>query len=236
MYNIRRISFVVCLSFTLLFSPLLSSYSSAFSEQVMDLGAKGEDVIELQERLSYIGFYKGEIDGIYDWELKNSVIYFQKEFGLELVDGITGVKTKEMLLKATEESADSTQVSGPELDTSFSSQDIQYMAQAVYGEARGESYEGKVAVAAVILNRVEHSDFPDTVSEVIFESGAFTAVDDGQMWLSPDAEAYQAVYDAINGSDPTNEAIYYFNPETATSDWIWSREQVIKIGNHIFAI
>lgn len=116
----------------------------------------------------------------------------------------------------------------------FSANDIKLMANAVHGEARGEPYEGKVAVAAVILNRVDNASFPNSVSGVIFEPGAFTAVSDGQIWLTPDKEAKKAVIDAVNGWDPTGNCIYYFNPDTATSAWIWSRPQVKTIGKHIF--
>lgn len=116
----------------------------------------------------------------------------------------------------------------------ISENDLKLMANAVYGEARGEPYIGQVAVAAVILNRLESEKFPDTVSGVIFQPGAFTAVADGQIWLTPNKQAKKAVMDAINGWDPTVGALYYFNPATATSKWIWSRPQVKKIGKHIF--
>lgn len=118
---------------------------------------------------------------------------------------------------------------------SFSQGDIDLMAKAVYGEARGESYTGQVAIAAVIINRVESEDFPNTVSAVIFEPWAFTAVHDGQFYLTPDATAYRAVRDAVNGSDPTGEALYYWNPVTATNKWIWSRPIITTIGKHVFA-
>ncbi|RAL22727.1 hypothetical protein DL897_13355 [Thermoflavimicrobium daqui] len=108
------------------------------------------------------------------------------------------------------------------------------LANAVYGESRGEPYVGQVAVAAVILNRLEHEQFPNTVTGVIFQPGAFTAVADGQIWLKPNETARKAVMDAINGWDPTGNCIYYFNPVTATSKWIWSRPQVKRIGKHIF--
>ncbi|AZV44162.1 hypothetical protein BAOM_3553 [Peribacillus asahii] len=120
------------------------------------------------------------------------------------------------------------------LPEGFSQNDIQLMANAVYGESRGEPYVGQVAVAAVILNRVQSPSFPNTVSGVIFEPGAFTAVADGQIWLTPNETAKEAVVDAINGWDPTGNAEYYFNPDTATSGWIWSRPQIKKIGKHIF--
>ena len=116
----------------------------------------------------------------------------------------------------------------------FSENEIRLMSQAVYGEARGEPYIGQVAIAAVILNRLESESFPDTVSGIIFQPGAFTAVADGQIWMEPDETARKAVMDAINGWDPAEGAVYYFNPETATSKWIWSRPQKKKIGKHIF--
>ena len=116
----------------------------------------------------------------------------------------------------------------------FSQNDIQLMANAVHGESRGEPFIGQVAVAAVILNRVQSASFPNTVSGVIFQPGAFTAVADGQIWLTPNETSKKAVLDAINGWDPTGEAIYYFNPATATSGWIWNRPQIKKIGKHIF--
>ncbi|QQE72782.1 cell wall hydrolase [Brevibacillus composti] len=116
----------------------------------------------------------------------------------------------------------------------LSENDMKLMANAVYGEARGEPYEGQVAIAAVILNRIESPSFPDTPSGVIFEPRAFTAVADGQIWLTPNAQAKKAVRDALNGWDPTGGCTYYFNPATATSKWIWSRPQVKRIGRHIF--
>jgi len=117
----------------------------------------------------------------------------------------------------------------------ISKSDIEWLARAVYGEARGEPFTGQVAVAAVILNRVESSQFPDTVKEVIFEPLAFTAVADGQIYLAPNASAYSAARAALNGLDPTGGALYYWNPARATNKWIWSRPIVKRIGNHVFA-
>lgn len=117
----------------------------------------------------------------------------------------------------------------------FSRSDFNLLARAVYAEARGESYEGQVAVAAVILNRVKHPDFPDSIPGVIYQPGAFTCVDDGQINLTPNGTAYKAAQDAINGWDPTNGAIYYWNPATAQSKWVWTRAITAKIGNHVFA-
>lgn len=234
----------------------------AFSSQEIARGAYGDDVIELQARLQYIGYYTGTIDGKFGygtyWALRN----FQEQFGLP-VDGIAGAKTKKKLADASEYDEKfvkdnlnkgnkfttygnkplASQVSkgagkkeNIQLPGKYSEQDLRLMANAVYGEARGEPYEGQVAVAAVILNRVEHPDFPDTVGGVIFQPLAFTAVADGQIWLEPNERAKQAVLDAINGWDPSENAIYYFNPVTATSKWIWSRQQIKKIGAHIFCI
>lgn len=205
--------------------------------ELLKIGSRGSDVTELQQRLTYIGYYHGEIDGQYGWMTYQGVQNFQIQFGLELADGIAGPKTKEKLLAATSDWQGGNRVgTGASLGSAYtlSRNDRQLMAQAVYGEARGEPYEGQVAVAAVILNRLKDSQFPDTVSGVIFEPLAFTAVADGQIWLEPDESAHKAVQDAINGWDPSLNALYYFNPETATSKWIWTRPQIKQIGRHIF--
>ncbi|UTR14612.1 cell wall hydrolase [Salipaludibacillus sp. LMS25] len=363
--------------------------AEAFSDQVVQRGATGDDVVELQARMQYNGYYNGTIDGVFGWQTYWSVKEFQKQFGLEVVDGVVGDKTKAMLERATkydkefvlqnlregrkftyyggvdkniqrgpkgskgqpkkqpkddgvekqqeqkqpkeeapapkeeppaeeqqpqakerpvkEEPEAPAEESPPEqqepaeeptpegaeepeeapeepeeapaepeetpeepeapeepeedpieeietpeeeepeaqdddiniekamnVPEGFSDNDIQLMAQAVYGEARGEPYEGQVAVAAVILNRIESPIFPNTVSDVIFEPLAFTAVADGQIWMEPNERARKAVMDAINGQDPSGNAIYYFNPQTATNKWIWSRPQIKQIGKHIF--
>ncbi len=320
--------------------------AEAFTNQVVQQGAVGDDVIELQARLQYIGFYNGKIDGVFGWKTYWALRNFQYEFGLP-IDGMAGWQTKLKLAKAskyneqfvkeqinsgkkfshyggvdlnkqktpsankstnnkaagnankgnaapsknsntnankapsssnqksanqpktnnagankantnnntttkktTNNNAQSTptksaQNNGSEVvkkqtptaanvPNGFSQNDIQLMANAVYGESRGEPYIGQVAVASVILNRVSSASFPNTVSGVIFEPRAFTAVADGQIWLTPNETAKKAVLDAINGWDPTGNAIYYFNPDTATSGWIWSRPQIKQIGKHIF--
>ncbi|MEN1969135.1 spore cortex-lytic enzyme [Lentibacillus sp. N15] len=237
----------------------------AFSNQVIQKGASGDDVIELQARLQYIGFYTGKIDGVFGWGTYWALRNFQQDFGMT-VDGLAGDKVKQKLVKASKydkqhveqqisqgnqfntygnsgqnkQTKDTTQKSTNPTPTAvnvpqgYSQNDIKLLANAVHGEARGESYVGQVAVAAVILNRVESATFPNTVSGVIFEPRAFTAVADGQIWLTPNETAKKAVIDAINGWDPTGNALYYFNPDTATSAWIWSRPQIKKIGKHIF--
>lgn len=206
----------------------------AFSTQVLRQGSVGEDVTELQSRLTYNGYYKGKIDGVFGWGTYWAVRNFQDQFGLP-VDGIVGAATKAMLVRATKYEKSSTSGStGTTVPSGYSQNDIQLMARAVYGEARGESYTGQVAIAAVILNRVQSASFPNTIAGVIYEPGAFTAVADGQINLTPNETAKKAVIDAINGWDPTGNAIYYFNPATATSKWIWSRPQIKQIGKHIF--
>ncbi|WP_156931947.1 spore cortex-lytic enzyme [Bacillus sp. J37] len=396
----RIMMMVVVMTFTTItyqFALHHTPAAHAFSEQIIQRGATGSDVIELQARLQYNGYYHGPIDGVYGWSTYWAVKNFQDTFGLEEVDGLVGQKTKDMLATSTkfysdyvyeqinkgrrfthyggvpldiqsaptdqeikrarqiaeqrkiesekqykaqannqqakqqqqtqqkqqeqqqqqaqqkqqeqqqqqaqqkqqeqqqqqaqqkqqeqqqqqtqqkqqtdqqqqqdqqkqqeqqqqqaqqkqqqnnqndqakqptqekkdnnQQQNDSTAVNMP---GGFSQNDIQLMANAVYGEARGEPYIGQVAVAAVILNRVNSPTFPNTVSGVIFEPLAFTAVADGQIWLTPNENAKKAVLDAINGFDPTENAIYYFNPNTATSSWIWGRPQIKRIGKHIF--
>ena len=249
----------------------------AFSNQIIQKGAVGDDVIELQSRLQYIGYYNGKINGVFGWSTYWALRNFQSEFGLP-IDGLAGATTKAKLAKASKYNeqfvkkqmntgnkfthyggVDQSKQSSPNpakqtppkqtaqpkkttpkkptaanIPNGYSQNDIQLMANAVYGESRGEPYTGQVAVAAVILNRVNSATFPNTVSGVIFEPGAFTAVADGQIWLTPNKNAKKAVVDAINGWDPTGEALYYFNPDTATSGWIWGRPQIKRIGKHIF--
>jgi N-acetylmuramoyl-L-alanine amidase len=255
----------------LLFPIVGSHHVEAFSNQVIQQGAVGDDVIELQARLQYLGFYNGKIDGVFGWGTYWALRNFQYEFGLP-IDGLAGPATKEKLVKASkyneqfvkqqikkgnkfshyggvplerqkkpsrgggaaQPKAQPQRVTATNTPNGFSSNDIQLMANAVYGEARGEPYVGQVAVAAVILNRLESPSFPNTISGIIFEPGAFTAVADGQIWLTPNETARKAVLDAINGWDPTGNALYYFNPDTATSAWIWSRPQIKRIGKHIF--
>jgi N-acetylmuramoyl-L-alanine amidase len=244
----------------IVFSPCQDLRGNAFSNQVIQRGAVGDDVIELQARLQYIGFYRGKIDGVFGWGTYWAVRNFQNAFGLP-VDGLVGATTKQKLVKASKynESYVKEQIykggnftyyggsaqtkyggrgnirpTAVNTPSGFSQNDIQLLANAVYGEARGEPYEGQVAVAAVILNRLKHPAFPKTISGIIFEPGAFTAVSDGQIWLTPNETAKRAVLDAIHGWDPSDGAIYYFNPATATSKWIWSRPQIKQIGKHIF--
>ncbi|WP_446697283.1 spore cortex-lytic enzyme [Thermoactinomyces mirandus] len=209
---------------------------------VLKRGSRGGDVWDLQGRLKFIGFYTGKVDGHYGERTYRAVRLFQYEFGLK-IDGVAGSKTLQKLRAATKnytpdkigkKPTKTGAVSVPKSSYGFSNNDIQLLAQAVYAEGRGEPYIGKVAIAAVILNRIESEKFPDTVSGIIFQPLAFEAVADGQIWLQPDEEAKKAVRDALNGWDPSGGALYYFNPARATSKWIWSRPQIKKIGDHIF--
>ncbi|WP_274655243.1 spore cortex-lytic enzyme [Paenibacillus humicola] len=224
--------------------------AETFSSATLQTGSSGKDVYELQGRLKYLGFYDGKVDGQFGTKTKNSVTWFQWKFGLKS-DGVVAAKTKLKLWEATRNwrptAADlpssggqGGSAGGTNLSKSsrlgLSDNDLKLMANAVYGESRGEPYVGQVAVAAVILNRLSSPSFPNSISGVIFQPGAFTAVADGQIWLTPNATAKKAVQDAINGWDPTGGCIYYFNPVTATSKWIWSRPQVKTIGKHIFCM
>lgn len=189
-------------------------------------GSRGAEVTQIQTKLKRWGYYKGNIDGIYGSQTLEAVKYFQRKNGLA-VDGIAGKKTLEAMgiFNSTGNSNSS---------NSTSNSDLNLLARAVYSEARGEPYVGQVAVAAVVLNRVKNSSFPNTISGVIYQPGAFTAVADGQINLTPNQTAYNAARDALNGWDPSYGSIYYFNPNTATSAWIWSRPHVITIGKHRF--
>lgn len=188
-------------------------------------GSSGSEVRKIQEKLKRWGYYSGRVDGIYGSGTESAVKKFQKANGLK-ADGIAGKATLNAMGISSSNSSSS---SGGN-----NSNDLNLLSRVVYSEARGEPYVGQVAVAAIVLNRVSHSSFPNSVAGVVYQSGAFDAVSDGQINLTPDSTARKAAQDAINGWDPTYGCIYYFNPSTATSKWIWSRPQVLTIGKHIF--
>ena len=189
-------------------------------------GSRGAEVTQIQTKLKRWGYYFGNIDGIYGSQTLEAVKYFQRKNGLQ-VDGIAGKNT----LAAMGIMNSSNSSSG---SSSSYQNDLNLLARIVYGEARGEPYTGQVAVAAVVLNRVKSSSFPNTISGVIYQKGAFDAVSDGQFNLTPNSTAKKAAQDALNGWDPTYGAINYFNPATATNKWIWSRPMTVTIGNHRF--
>lgn len=195
---------------------------------VVKSGSRGATVRTIQTKLKRWGYYTGSVDGIFGSQTTAAVKYFQRKNGLT-ADGIVGKATAAAMgVSLSGTSSSSTSASG------ISNSDLYLLSCCVYGEARGESYTGKVAVAAVVLNRVRSSSFPNSISGVIYQQGAFTCVSDGQINLGTNDECTRAAQDALNGWDPTGGAIYYFNPATATSKWIWSRPQLVTIGRHIF--
>ena len=186
-------------------------------------GSSGNEVTQIQTKLKRWGYYNGSIDGIYGSKTVAAVRLFQSKNGLT-VDGIAGPKTLAAMGIFTSSSGGG----------SASNSDLNLLAHLIYAEARGEPYSGQVAVGAVVLNRVKSSKFPNSVAGVIYQPGAFDVVSDGQINYAPNTTAINAARDALNGWDPTYGCIYYFNPNTATSSWIWSRPYVITIGNHRF--
>ena len=212
---------VFIVRFILLFI-LFSNLDTVFA--LSKYGSRGEEVKQIQTKLKRWGYYNGSIDGIYGTKTLNAVKSFQRKNGLT-VDGIAGTKTlNAMGINNTGNSTKSTS----------NSSNVNLLAHLIYGEARGESYVGQVAVGAVIMNRVKSSLFPNTISGVIYQRGAFDAVSDGQINMTPNSTAIKAAQDAINGWDPSYGAIYYFNPNTATNKWIWSRPVTVTIGKHRF--
>lgn len=191
-------------------------------------GSRGQMVKTIQQKLKNWGYYTGSVDGVYGAKTTAAVKYFQRKNGLT-ADGIAGNKT----LKAMGISTATASTSG---GGGYSNSDVTLLARLISGEARGESYTGKVAVGAVVLNRVKSSSFPNTISGVIYQPYAFTAVSDGQINVPPDNSCYEAAKAAMNGWDPTYGAIYYYNPSTATSKWIFSRKTTVTIGKHVFAV
>ena len=201
-------------------------FRNSEAEALSKYGSRGEEVRTIQTKLKRWGYYSGNIDGIYGSQTQSAVRWFQSKNGLS-VDGIAGPKT--LAAMGIYNSSGNSSSSG-----ATNSNDLNLLARLVYGEARGEPYTGQVAVAAVVLNRVKSSSFPNTVAGVIYQSGAFDVVSDGQINLTPDSTAKKAAQDALNGWDPSYGAIYYFNPKTATNKWIWSRPATVTIGNHRF--
>ena len=186
-------------------------------------GSSGNEVTQIQTKLKRWGYYNGNIDGVYGSKTVAAVKSFQSKNGLT-VDGIAGPKTLAAMGIFSSSSGGG----------SVNNSDLNLLAHLIYAEARGEPYSGQVAVGAVVLNRVKSSKFPNSVAGVIYQPGAFDVVSDGQINYAPNTTAINAARDALNGWDPTYGCIYYFNPNTATSKWIWSRPYVVTIGNHRF--
>lgn len=189
-------------------------------------GSSGAVVTQIQTKLKSWGYYTGSVDGVYGSGTERAVRAFQQKNGLT-VDGKAGDQT----LAAMGLSAGSGNSGG---SGGASSSQVDLLARLISAEARGEPYSGQVAVGAVVLNRIKHPSFPNTLSGVIYQSGAFTCITDGQFNQPVAESAYRAARDALNGVDPSGGAIYYFNPSTATSAWIWSRPLITVIGKHRF--
>lgn len=230
MKKLLKMAIIAVMAFSVCFgAAAFTEYNSESAYAVVyKQGSSGTTVKKIQQKLKNWGYYSGSVDGIYGAKTKAAVKYFQRKNGLT-ADGVAGDKTLAALGISTTSSASSSSGS------SYSNNDVNLLARLIYGEARGESYVGQVAVGAVVLNRVKSASFPNTVSGVIYQGYAFTAVADGQINLTPNATAKKAAQDAMNGWDPTYGAIYYYNLATATSSWIFSRQTLVTIGNHVFA-
>lgn len=209
--------------------------SSAARSGGISKGKTSANVKAVQTALKNLGYYTSTVDGSWGKRTMCAVMAFQSDRGIT-VDGVVGAGTERALGINLSSGSSSGGPSSGGSTSSLSDADIKLLARCVYGESRGEPYTGQVAVAAVVLNRVRSSKFPNTVSGVIYQPGAFTAVDDGQINLTPNESAYNAARDAMNGWDPTGGCLYYYNPATATSSWIWSLTVHIKIGKHNFAL
>ena len=193
-------------------------------------GSRGQQVTQVQRKLRQWGYYDGAVDGVFGQETYDAVVRFQRKNGLT-ADGVVGSSTA----AAMGLSFGGTVAASSGAASSYQS-DVELLARLIHGEARGEPYVGMVAVGAVVLNRVKSSSFPNTIAGVVYQSGAFDAVKDGQINLTPNEQSRRAARDALNGWDPTGGCLYYYNPSTATSSWIWSRQVRLTIGDHSFAV
>ena len=205
---------------------LLMTITLTADAATLTMGSRGERVALIQQRLKEWGYYSGQVDGVFGLGTYNAVVRFQRQNRLS-VDGQVGKKTA---------AAMGIPLTGTISASLYRESELKLLARLVSGEARGEPYIGQVAVAAVVLNRVRSDDFPDTISGVIFQPGAFDAVWDGQFDMEPTTSCIRAARDAMNGWDPTGGCTYYYNPSTATNEWIWTRAVQLTIGRHAFAI
>ena len=219
--NLKILVFVFAIIYFYIGVLYISNNRESVKETISRYGSTGNEVTQIQTKLKRWGYYNGAVDGIYGTKTYNAVKYFQRKNGLT-VDGIAGKKTLAAMGISNTTTAGS------------NTANVELLARLINGEARGEPYKGMVAVGAVVLNRVASPSFPSTVAGVIYQAGAFDAVDDGQINMTPSTSAYNAARDALNGWDPSGGAIYYFNPATATNKWIWSRPLTVVIGNHRF--
>lgn len=216
---------ITVLAVALLFCAAVLPSAGKTVDALSKEGSRGEEVRQIQTKLNNWGYNAGKVDGIYGKQTKEAVIRFQKKNGLA-VDGIAGPAT----LKAMGIYSSSGSSSGG----GYTQSDYNLLARLISAEARGESYTGQVAVGAVVLNRVQHPSFPDTIAGVIYQKGAFSCLYDGQFDQPVAESSYRAAQDALNGWDPSGGAIYYYNPVTATNQWIRSRPIIATIGKHVF--
>lgn len=205
---------------------LVSLLALSASASVVAWGSRGSQVSLVQQKLKQYGYYDGAVDGVFGKETYNAVVWFQEKNGLK-ADGAVGPSTAAAL---------GITLTGTVSASTYQESEVRILARLVSGEARGEPYVGQVAVAAVVLNRVKSPAFPNTISGVIFQTGAFDAVWDGQFDMEPTENSIRAARDALNGWDPTGGCLYYYNPYTATNSWIWTRQVQLTIGKHAFAI
>ena len=218
--NRKKLTILILALFVLNITIISLAQGGAFA--AYRRGDSGETVKKVQQKLKSWGYYSGSVDGVFGSGTESAVKYFQRKNGLN-VDGQAGDKTLAAL-----------GIYEPSSSGSAASGDVYLLARLISAEARGEPYIGQVAVGAVVLNRIDHPSFPNSLSGVIYQRGAFSCLDDGQFDQPIAESAYRAAREALAGSDPTGGAIYYFNPATATSKWIWSRPQMLTIGSHIF--
>lgn len=227
LYRINRFLLVAAMLAMLLY-PMMAQAAT-----VLEVGSRGDDVVKVQKRLIQYDYLDGTADGKFGADTLAAVKLFQRRNGLT-VDGKVGPATAAAL--GVTLSGSSSASSSSSSSSRGGNSDLNLLARVVHGEARGEPYKGKVAVAAVVLNRVESSSFPNTIAGVVYQSGAFSAVSDGQINLTPDSESIRAAQDALNGWDPTGGCLYYYNPNTATDSWIRTRTVKTVIGRHYFCV
>ena len=225
--HIRPTSLLLTLAILLALLP-----AGASAATVLEVGSRGDDVTKVQKKLIQYGYMTGTADGRYGEKTRNAVIWFQQKNGLT-VDGKVGAKTAAAL--GVTLSGSSSSATAASSSATIVSADHRLLAKLVYAEARGEPYKGQVAVAAVVLNRVRSASFPNTISGVIYQRNAFTCVNNGSINNTPDSACIRAALDALNGWDPTGGCLYYYNPKTATDNWIRTRTVQTVIGRHSFA-
>ena len=209
-------AFIICMSLVHLICQNIDR-----QETLSKLGSSGNEVTAIQKALKERGLFTADVTGYYGTQTQAAVRKFQKQKGLT-VDGIAGPQTLSALGISVGTVPKATEAN------------INLLARIISAEARGEPYTGQVAVGAVVLNRVQHPSFPDSIAGVIYQNGAFTAINDGQFWEPVSSSAYNAARDALNGWDPSGGAIYYYNPKKTSNAWIRSRPVITTIGDHLF--